>query len=124
MHHVCAYTWETTSPVSNINRPLIITLRHPSSIHIMSHLRQLLNILTNAIDTIEQEASNSNVAYPTVDDVFDPNSPSEQFATKSKVLEASSLGASAASQIFATLCGPGPNILSLFSAVHTSSHLC
>ena len=91
----------------------------------MSHLRQLLSILTNAIDTIEQETSNSNVAYPTVDDIFNPDSPSEQFALKPNVLQASSLGASAASQIFTTLCGPGPNILSLFSAVHaTSSRLC
>jgi len=91
----------------------------------MSYLRQLLSILTNAIDTIEQEVSKDNVAYPTVDDIFNPDSPSEQFAMKPKVLEASSLGASAASQIFATLCGPGPNILSLFSAVHpSSSRLC
>ena len=83
----------------------------------MSHLRQLLDILTNAVDVIEVEAARQHTTYPNVNDVFISDSPGEQLATNPAILEASALGASAASQLFATLNGPGLSVFNLLSSV-------
>ena len=71
----------------------------------ISSLYKLLSILGDSIDAIDAAAQQQpvKVSYPTVNDIFDPRSPAEQFTMLPEVQQAATLGAAAAAQLVAML---------------------
>jgi hypothetical protein len=83
----------------------------------VSHLRQLVQIITENIDTIEQLAHEQGVSHPTIDDLFDSKNAGEKFTFQPDVVQASKLATSAASQLIATLKLPGFTLLDRSASV-------
>jgi len=84
-----------------------------------SSLRKLLLVLSNSIDAIEAAAEQQPVktSYPSIDDLFDPRSPAEQFAIQPEIVQAANLGVAAAAQLAATLKLPGITMMDRMFAV-------
>ncbi|KAF8887585.1 S-adenosyl-L-methionine-dependent methyltransferase [Infundibulicybe gibba] len=88
-----------------------------------SHLRQLADIINKNVDLIENLSRKYGVDHPSVDDIYDPESPAEEFTIKSEVLDATLLAASTASQLLATLRLPGLSLLARANAFHIPAAL-
>ncbi|KAF9492857.1 S-adenosyl-L-methionine-dependent methyltransferase [Pleurotus eryngii] len=88
-----------------------------------SNLRLLANIILENVDTIDKLAKEQGVPYPTIDTLYNGGSQSEKFTIQPKVLNASLLATSAASQLIATLKLPGLVLLDRANAFHVSSAL-
>lgn len=69
-------------------------------------LRQLHDLIGTSLSTIEKAYSNASVAYPSLDDVYDPTSQEEKLLFHPEVANASSLLVSAAEQIIASIKPP------------------
>ncbi|KAF8889653.1 S-adenosyl-L-methionine-dependent methyltransferase [Infundibulicybe gibba] len=88
-----------------------------------SHLRQLADIINKNVDIIESLSKRDGVDHPSIDDIYDAESPAEKFTIKPEVLDATLLATSAASQLLATLRLPGLSLLARANAFHIPSAL-
>jgi hypothetical protein len=82
----------------------------------MSHLRQLLSILTEQIDKIEALAKRSGLKeFPSLEDL--PSTKTDEFLTNPDIVDALYLASSASAQLAATLKPAGMVILDRANAV-------
>ncbi|KAF9007164.1 S-adenosyl-L-methionine-dependent methyltransferase [Cyathus striatus] len=93
------------------------------SVPSVSYLKQLVNVINTHVDIIENHALKSGVAHPTIEDLYDPLSPNEQFTMEIEVMQAALLAASAATQLAATLKLPGLSLYEKSNAFHIPAAL-
>ncbi|KAF8870330.1 S-adenosyl-L-methionine-dependent methyltransferase [Infundibulicybe gibba] len=88
-----------------------------------SNLRRLADIINKNVDIIESMSKEDGVVHPSIDDIYDVESPAEKFTTKPEVLDAALLATSAASQLLSTLRLPGLSLYVRASAYHIPAAL-
>ncbi|KAJ7828374.1 O-methyltransferase [Mycena olivaceomarginata] len=88
-----------------------------------SSLRQLSNIIAQAVTYIEAEYAKASAPLPSLDESFDPTTPAEAVGMKPAAFAASSMIIAAAAQITATVSNPALAIINNSSVYHLSSCL-
>jgi hypothetical protein len=76
-----------------------------------SSLRQLSNIIAQAVTDIEAEYAKASTPLPALDESFNPTNPAEAVGTQPAVFTASSMIIAAAAQITATVSNPALAII-------------
>jgi hypothetical protein len=85
-----------------------------------SPLRVLVDILSDAVAHIESEYAAANLSFPTLDDVFDSNSPADILYGKKSILEQSKVVVAAAEQLSVMVTEPS-NVLLMTSMMVSST---
>jgi outer membrane protein TolC len=83
----------------------------------ISTLRQLANVITEAVDTMEREYARSDVDLPSLEATFNADDPAEALRQNPMVSVAIMDLMAAASQIAATVCNPVTAALNAAQAV-------
>ncbi|KAJ7207224.1 O-methyltransferase [Mycena pura] len=88
-----------------------------------SSLRQLSNIISQAVTQIEAEYAKASVSLPSLDEPFNPTNPAEAVGMHPAVVAASLLVNAAAAQITAAVSNPALAIINNSLSYHLSSCL-
>jgi hypothetical protein len=91
-----------------------------------SSLRQLSNIIAQAVTYIEAEYAKASAPLPSLDESFNPTTPAEAVGMQAAAFAASSMIIAAAAQITATVSNPALAIINSSSVVRkqVSSSAC
>jgi hypothetical protein len=79
-----------------------------------SPLRQLANLISQSVDQIDAIFAKEGLAYPKLDDLFDPNSPGEALSMNPDVAKAAMVAVAACGQLNAVINVPA---MTLFDAI-------
>ncbi|KAF7336117.1 O-methyltransferase [Mycena venus] len=91
--------------------------------HSVSILRRLSNIISDAVDNIEQAYENAQLALPSLDQPFDENDPAEALRRHPAVSAATNNIMAAAAQMSAIVCDPRRGAVNAANSFHLSSCL-
>ncbi|KAJ7863601.1 O-methyltransferase [Mycena olivaceomarginata] len=91
--------------------------------HPISMLRQLSNIISDAVDDIERTYEASGKALPSIDQPFDQNDPAEALLKDARVSSATKNIMAAAAQLSATVCDPRRGAVNMSKSFLLSSCL-
>ncbi|KAJ7860062.1 O-methyltransferase [Mycena olivaceomarginata] len=91
--------------------------------HPISTLRQLSNIISDAVDDIERTYEASGKALPSIDQPFDQNDPAEALLKDARVSSATKNIMAAAAQLSATVCDPRRGAVNMSKSFLLSSCL-
>jgi hypothetical protein len=93
--------------------------------HPISTLRQLSNIISDAVDDIERTYEASGKALPSIDQPFDQNDPAEALLKDARVSSATKNIMAAAAQLSATVCDPRRGAVNMSKSVRACrKYLC
>ncbi|KIY71645.1 O-methyltransferase [Cylindrobasidium torrendii FP15055 ss-10] len=81
-------------------------------------LRQLVDLISSAVDAIEHAELDTGVNYPSLQTIYDPHSPREKFAADASVERHASVAVSACYQLLATLGHPEKHMYLNSGAFH------
>ncbi|KAJ7803466.1 O-methyltransferase [Mycena olivaceomarginata] len=91
--------------------------------HSISILRRLSNIISDAVDNIEQVYENAQLALPSLDQPFDENDPAEALRRHPAVSGAANNIMAAAAQMSAVVCDPRRGAVNAANSFYISSCL-